>query len=84
MTKYPCKVSIIKYEHNIDISLIIDGISERLVDGQNLLTHLEGCGKLSENNFDDLKSLLDDVYRRDLIRKIEDWSIDEGLKIWHL
>ena len=58
-----------------------DGIAEKLCDGQDLLTHLEGSGKLSENNFNDLKDLLGDVYRKDLIKKIEDFSINEGRPI---
>ena len=58
-----------------------DGIAEKLCDGQDLLTHLEGSGKLSENNFNDLKDLLSDVYRKDLIKKIEDFSVNEGRPI---
>ena len=57
-----------------------DGISEKLQDGQSLLTHLEGSGKLSKDNFSHLKTLLADVYRMDLIKKIEDFSINEGTK----
>ena len=56
-----------------------DGIAEKIHDGQDLLTHLEGSGKLSESNFSDLKDLLNDVYRKDLIKRIEEFSLDEGI-----
>ena len=62
------------------MAVFSDGISEKLQDGQSLLTHLEGSGKLSEDNFSDLKNLLGDVYRMDLIKKIDDFSISEGTK----
>ena len=59
------------------ISLILDGISEKLSDGQALMTHMEGSGKLSEGNFTELTGLLGDIYRKDLIKRIEKFNTGE-------
>ena len=41
------------------------------------MTHMEGNGKLSEDNFTELTGLLGDIYRKDLIKKIEKFNIGE-------
>ena len=41
------------------------------------MTHLEDNGKLSQDNFTVLKGLLNDTGRKDLVKKIENFSINE-------
>ncbi|CAB4041597.1 caspase-8, partial [Paramuricea clavata] len=52
---------------------IEDGIAEKLTNGEKFLIYLERTGKLSENNFTDLKNMLDDD-RKDLVEKIKEFS----------
>ena len=60
------------------MSSILDGIGEKLHDGQTLMTYMEGCGKLAEDNLVDLKGLLKDIYRMDLIKRLDKCHIGEN------
>ena len=53
------------------------GIGQKIHNGQDLLTHLEGSGQLSENNTTVLKDVLSEIYREDLIKEFNDISINE-------